>query len=241
MLDTIFLPEKEDDEIYATIPADQLDMELLENADDNFIRHQSDSAISADDTDFIETLMEYAELFGLFFFPRDTTEKHKLSDRSEAGLIEPNGDVIESEDGLVVSANVRAGSIIAFNLPSYNYDTNPAFLFNDLGGEHTYITEVGRDFTIQPSFMKCAVVLQDCTVRYGISREDFRNPEYGIFLIPATIENYRSLLGIVIDGVTGRILSITIPGTYVSNSALDESLSSTAMEGETGRVLVTTD
>ena len=231
-LNTLFSNEQDPDPDTNILSLANLDAAFFKKADDDFIRKMQIAVSDDGSENFLSGLEDYGYAGGIYFFPSSVTGYTRLEDSLAQGSILPDGSIDENGDGYVVQARLWTGSVIIFNLPEFNYDTNPAFTLTDMNRNLFYKDIVCKKYGLRTDCLKCAIVNRNCTLRYGISREDFQNRSYGVFLMLKTNDNYKSLLGVAVDHITGRIICMTAPGSYISDAMLDNILKAGMTEND---------
>jgi len=231
-LNTLFSNEQDPDPDTNILSLVNLDKSFFSKANDDFIRQMQIAVQNGDDNNFLDGMEDYGYAGGIYFFPSSVTGYTRLEDSFSQGVILPDGSIDENGDGYIVQARLWTGSVIIFNLPDFNYDTNPAFTLTDMNRNLFYRDIVGKKYGLRNDNLKCAIVNRNCILKYGISREDFQNRSYGIFLMLKTDDNYKSLLGVAIDHITGRIICMTAPGSYIADAMLDNTLKAGMTEND---------
>lgn len=222
-LETVFSSEQMPEPDEGLTEISQLDLSVVRVAADDFIRRtQAMSGIDYNESMF-GLMMKYGFLYGLYFFPDNATEWVRLADSTEQGTLDCDGNIVGSEDGqLVVTANIRKGTVIIFDLPNDNgYDTHPAYaIYNSDGTEVLDTCLVGQDFGDSDDFKTCGLVMSDVVLKYNLRQADF-NAKRGVYLLEDTEENFKNLLAMVVDEVTGRLLGITTSTSNIDDAVLD--------------------
>lgn len=221
-LDTVFSNESDPSPDTNLTPKDKLDIELLRIADDEYIRRMQNVSADAESGEYLDTVLKYDMLFDLYFCNDSTSTMIRLEENVENGIIKPDGSIVEgTEDELVISTRIRFESVIAFELPDYNYDAHPSFvLIHPDTGEILYKSCVGEKYLVRDNCKKCGVALVDAIIKYGISKADYE-AGHGLFLISKTEENWKNLLSVVTDNITGRLIGIITSSSNIVDAVLD--------------------
>ena len=221
-LNAVFSNEPDPDPDLNLTPKDKLDISILRIADDDFIRRTQTVVSEVEDSEYLDTVMQYDMLFNLFFFNDTTSTLTRLAETMRNGVIKPDGSIVDGgDDELIISARIRFESVIAFDLPDYNYDKHPSFILTHPDtGELLYKSLVGESYGIRDNCKKCGVSMVDAIISYGIRRSDYQKGA-GLFLVVKTEENWKNLLSVVTDNTTGRLLGIVTSSSNISDAVLD--------------------
>lgn len=221
-LETTFSSEQEPEPDENLTEIGKLDIELLKIADDDYIRRIQAISESDDNEGIVPLMLTYGYLFGFYLFPDKTTEMTILMDSVSDGTIDCDGAIVSGEEGqVVVTANLREGDIIVFDLPWNGYDDHPAYsCLSPVDGSVMDKCRVGRGFISKEGVMECGLAITNMTIAYNIRRDDLENG-HGVYLLHDTEANMKNLLAVVADDVTGRLLGIIASSSNIVDAVLD--------------------
>lgn len=168
------------------------------------------------------TIFDYHDHYqAILFFPVSDTDWERIITQYTSGAINASGAVTTNSDSCVVTANVKAGSVIVFNMPSVLPSDNPVFLVDDKDVSDEYMTLCRLPYYQDKPCLHCAVILTDCAISYSIPKSAFEGGD-GIYLLKETNANIRNLLAITQDGISGRLLGIVSKDTNIDGVVLND-------------------
>jgi hypothetical protein len=215
--------EVQEDEETLTAVAD-LDEEPLKLQSDYYIAEimSAYTDVSIDNSDFVNSLYLFDSFFGLYLFT-ENAEYKRISDTVQQGyVIGEDGTVTAASntDYAVASEKLYAGDIIAFRLDAYNYATNPVFILKD-SDSTVYVSPISDTDLSDEDYMKCAVILKECTISYGISYSAFTgNTDRGVFLVSQNDNNYNRMAAVTVDEKTGRVICSITQNSVVTDAVI---------------------
>ena len=196
-------------------------MDFFKLFDDDYIRRNI-VLNEVDDLDFIKLLNEYTNFIEIIFFPDYTTTKIRIADNVTDGRFNEHGDIVESDEYLIVRATLDANTIIMFDNPEDdNIKDSPVFVINDIDESKLYTSLIDQPYWITDTCHKCFILLKRSIVTYMIKKEAFQK-ERGLYIIPQTSSNVKNMVAMAQDVHTGRLLGIVSNSTNISDMTLEE-------------------
>lgn len=169
-----------------------------------------------------QTIFNYHDHYqAILFFPVNDTEWAKIADEYILGAIGTDGSVAVDSNSYVVTANVKAGSVVVFNMPSVALSDNCMFLVDSTNVTDEYMTLCRLPYYQDRPCLNCAVILTDCIIRYSMPKSQFDNGE-GIYLLKETDANIKNILAITRDGISGNLLGIVSKNTNIDSVTLND-------------------
>lgn len=174
------------------------------------------------DTNFISMLNRYDHVLNILLFEDDSTTVARIANQVFAGKFDCEGNIIEDDGHLIVSATLEAGTIIMFDDDTEDsYNDAPVFIINDYDETRLYTALIEQPYWIAETCHKCFILNKRSTVKYMIRKEQF-NAGRGLFVVDQTSNNIKNMLALVQDINTGRLLGIVSNSTNLSDVILDE-------------------
>lgn len=219
-LDVLCNPEKavEDKNLESV---DNLNFGFFDAFTDDYIRRNI-VLNELTDTDFISLLNRYGNVLDIILFEEASTTTKRIADSVINGKFDVEGNIEESDEYYIVSATLDGGTIIMFKDEAEDsFNDSPVFIINDYDETRLYTSLIEQPYWINEVCHKCAVLNKRSTIRYMISKEQFRNGK-GLFIVDQTSNNIKNMLALVQDSTTGRLLGVVSNSTNISDVVLDE-------------------
>lgn len=205
------------------------DLEKIENLNFGFFNAFTDDYVRRNivltdlsDTNFIELLNNFNKVLNIIFFLDSTATVHRIADKVEGGRLDGEGNIIPSDDWFVVSATLKANSIVMFDDEEEDtLNDSPVFIINDHDETRLYTSLVGQPYWITDRCHKCLILKKRATIKYMIRNSRFSEGK-GLYLVLPTSANLKNLLGIVQDENTGAIFGVVSDSTNISDMTLEE-------------------
>lgn len=219
-LNLLFSPEKEQSDTGLTA-VDKLEGDFFKHFTDEYIRRNL-VLNEVDDSEFISILDKYQNILSLFIFIDETTSVHRIASKIESGQFNGFGDIIPSDEYIIVSGTLEANSIIMFDDElEDSVNGAPIFIVNENDETRLYTSLVEQPYWLSETCHKCFILKRRATVKYMIKRSQFLK-EKGLFAVPMISSNLKNMFGMVQDVNTGRLLGIVARNTNINDITLDE-------------------
>lgn len=219
-LGVLFEPEKEESD-NGLMDIENLNTGFFDRFTDDFVR-QNTVITEVDENLFFDTLNEYDYMMGLYLFVDETTTSQRVADRYIEGAFDSDGNIIPSDEYIIVSATLEPDTIIMFDDETEDdVKGSPIFIINDNDETRLYTSLVEQVFWVTEECHKCFILKKRAEVRYMIHKDQFLN-EKGLYIVPQTSANIKNMLGLVQDIATGRILGIVSSSTNINDMTMDE-------------------
>lgn len=219
-LDVLCNPEKAvDDENLEKV--DNLNFGFFEAFTDDYVRRNI-VLNELSDTDFISSLNRYENVLNILLFEDSSTTTSRITNQVVPGKFDCEGNIIEDNEYLIVSATLDSGTIVMFDDETEDsYSDAPVFIINDYDETRLYTALIEQPYWIAETCHKCFILNKRSTVKYLISKEQF-NAGKGLFVVEQSSNNLKNMMALVQDSNTGRLLGIVSSSTNLSDVILDE-------------------
>lgn len=219
-LDVLCNPEK---------AVDDENLEKVENLNFGFFEAFTDDYVRRNivlnelsDTDFISSLNRYENVLNILLFEDSSTTTSRITNQVVPGKFDCEGNIIEDNEHLIVSATLDSGTIVMFDDETEDsYSDAPVFIINDYDETRLYTALIEQPYWIAETCHKCFILNKRSTVKYLISKEQF-NAGKGLFVVEQSSNNLKNMMALVQDSNTGRLLGIVSSSTNLSDVILDE-------------------
>lgn len=219
-LDVLYNPEQEVSDI-GLENIDDLNSLFFSMFDDEFVRRNI-VLNEVSDVNFTELLDQYSRILGLFLFTDEDTSATRIANHVQPGCFDAEGNIIEDDTHYIVTATLDGGSIIMFDDKKLDaVAASPIFIINDVDETRLYTSLVEQPYWVSETCHKCFILKKRSTVRYMIHKERFRQGK-GLYVVPANSHNFKNMLALAQDDVTGRLLGIVSNNTNINDIILEE-------------------
>lgn len=218
---TIVCRPEEETEDTGLSGIDSLNLDFFERFTDDFIRRNV-VLNEVDDLDFLSALSQYERILGILLFTDSKTSPVRIADQLQEGRFDEVGNIIPDDEYIVVSGTLESNSIIMFDdMLEDQIMGSPVFIVNDNDKTRLYTSLVEQIYWITENCHKCFVLKKRASVKYMIKRSQFQAGK-GLFIIPQTSDNFKNMIGLCQDSITGRLIGVVSSNTNISDITLDE-------------------
>lgn len=219
-LNTRFSAEYEQEEKQQLTPISELNVDSFKYFTDNNIN----SLLNIDKREiygFQSIFNIRNDVLSILLFKPNASQITRIDTSHNTGRLNIYGGFVPGGNSYVVSGDVCAGDIIAFNMP--NIGENELMFFQDtLNVSEEYLSYSRYS---NPNFLKCAVITKDCKLMYTIPQSAYNNGD-GLYYIHETGHNIRNLVTITSDGRSGRNVGIVSELTDIDDDIINELIES---------------
>lgn len=234
---------------------EDLDLDIVLNASDEFIRETLKTTNDVPTADVLKEFSELENIYGIFFlgdvqmdmvndktlgnktfsFYHDTTNESYFKGYDApnyvvvSGTLYP-GDIIMLKNFVweTPSQNKENGDIVEVNTPFVITDEQQDFDGTLIKDESLYSKVSVQIFDTR--YDECGIILKKCKVFYTLHAQDLISKSKGVFRLNVESDVARDMLCLVHDPITGRLLAHIAQNSNIQSINLDQ---------QRGRLLIT--